>query len=92
MYLDTPLLHCILAESSVAMRMWRRHGDDTVNIVTKNPYLLASSAFALTGSEGSDEKGGSGLSFKQADMLAHRLGFSRDSPIRLRYSLCHHET
>jgi exodeoxyribonuclease V alpha subunit len=57
------------ASASLAMRVWKRYGPSSIEVVSRNPYLLAIDV--------------SGIGFKTADRLAASLGIARDSPERL---------
>jgi exodeoxyribonuclease V alpha subunit len=61
------------ASSSLAMRVWKRYGPAAVDVVSRNPYVLAIDV--------------SGVGFKTADRLAASLGIARDSPERLQAGL-----
>jgi exodeoxyribonuclease V alpha subunit len=56
--------------SSMAHRIYKKYGDDSVAIVSKNPYKLAQ-----------DIKG---IGFHSADVIAGNLGIAKDSIIRAR--------
>jgi exodeoxyribonuclease V alpha subunit len=56
-----------------AARIYRRYGDDTVAIVSENPYRLASEVF--------------GIGFKTADKIALEMGLAPNSPHRLRAAI-----
>ncbi len=59
--------------SRFARRIHERYGDDTVHMVTENPYRLADDVF--------------GIGFLKADTIAQSMGVRRDAPIRLRSGL-----
>ena len=52
-----------------AQKIYKRFGDESVEIVTKNPYRLARDIF--------------GVGFKTADQIAQKLGMKADAPERL---------
>jgi exodeoxyribonuclease V alpha subunit len=51
-----------------AVRIYKTYGDQAVDLVRENPYRLASDVW--------------GFGFKNADLLAQRLGLERGSPMR----------
>jgi exodeoxyribonuclease V alpha subunit len=53
-----------------AVRIFRRYGQDAVDVVTRNPYQLATDI--------------SGIGFLTADRIASRLGFEKNHPQRIR--------
>ncbi|MGD9159298.1 MAG: ATP-dependent RecD-like DNA helicase [Desulfobacteraceae bacterium] len=55
--------------SGPAIRIFKRYGQGAISILKKNPYKLASEVF--------------GIGFRTADNIAEKLGFSKDSSIRL---------
>lgn len=58
---------------SIAVRIYAEYGDELYNIVKTNPYRLAEDI--------------SGIGFKKADEIAVKIGFSKDSPGRIRAGL-----
>jgi exodeoxyribonuclease V alpha subunit len=61
------------ASASLATRIAKRYGPNTIEIVTKNPYRLALDV--------------AGVGFKTADRIAHGLGIAADSPERMQAGL-----
>jgi exodeoxyribonuclease V alpha subunit len=59
--------------AALAMRIWKRFGAKTLDVVTRNPYALALEVW--------------GIGFLTADRLARALGVSKDSPHRLQAGL-----
>ena len=53
----------------IAMKIYKRYQDETVDMVKRNPYRLA------------DEI--DGIGFKKADSIAHRMGIGADTPERI---------
>ena len=53
-----------------ATRIFRTYGNDSIKIVTENPYRLADDIW--------------GIGFKTADTIAEKLGFDREKYVRLR--------
>ncbi|MFW5930730.1 MAG: ATP-dependent RecD-like DNA helicase, partial [Desulfosalsimonas sp.] len=56
--------------AAYAVRIFRQYGRDAVEVVTENPYRLASDI--------------SGIGFLTADRIAGKLGFERNHPLRIR--------
>lgn len=56
-----------------ASRIYKKYGDDTVKIVSENPYRLADEVF--------------GVGFRTADKIALEMGLAADSPERIRAAL-----
>ncbi|MBS3808573.1 MAG: ATP-dependent RecD-like DNA helicase [Desulfobacterales bacterium] len=56
--------------AAYAVRIFRRYGQDSVGVVTENPYRLASDI--------------SGIGFLTADKIAGKLGFEKENPLRIR--------
>ena len=52
-----------------ATRIFRKYGDDSIKVVTENPYRLATDIF--------------GIGFLTADKIAEKLGFAKDALIRI---------
>lgn len=55
--------------SNFAMRIYKRYKEETIPLVTGNPYRLADDI--------------DGIGFKTADAIAHKIGISRDAPERV---------
>lgn len=53
-----------------ALKIYRVYGDQSINVVSENPYQLADDIF--------------GIGFKIADQIAGKLGVEKDSPYRIR--------
>lgn len=58
-----------------AMRLYRRYGSDTVELVSKNPYRITEDVF--------------GIGFKTADKIARQLGLAEDAPERVRAAIAY---
>lgn len=56
--------------AAYAIRIFRRYGQDSVEVVTENPYRLATDI--------------PGVGFLTADRIAFKLGFEKDNPLRIR--------
>ncbi len=54
--------------SGHATKIFKQYGDQSVTVVKKNPYRLATDIF--------------GMGFVTADNIAEKLGFAKDSPLR----------
>jgi exodeoxyribonuclease V alpha subunit len=52
-----------------ATKIFKHYGDRSIDVVTKNPYRLATDIF--------------GIGFLTADRIAQKLGFEKDSPLRI---------
>lgn len=57
--------------TSLAVRIYKRFGDDSARIITTEPYRLAREVW--------------GISFKTADKIAQMIGIAADAPERLRH-------
>jgi exodeoxyribonuclease V alpha subunit len=68
-------LHSNGVSTSRAVRIYKTYGDDAVEKVRANPYLLARDI--------------SGIGFKTADDIARKLGIPEDSILRARAGLSH---
>ena len=68
-------LHSNGVSTSRAVRIYKTYGDDAVEKVRANPYLLARDI--------------SGIGFKTADQIARKLGIPEDSILRARAGLSH---
>ncbi len=53
-----------------ATKIFKQYGDRSITVVTENPYQMATDIF--------------GIGFITADKIAAQLGFSKDSPLRIR--------
>lgn len=53
-----------------ATKIFKQYGDRAIEVVTENPFQLATDIF--------------GIGFLTADKIAANLGFSKDSPVRIR--------
>lgn len=62
-------LHGLGVGSSYAMKIYRQYGENSIQKVKENPYLLADQIF--------------GIGFKIADQIAHNVGITDDSPFRI---------
>lgn len=68
-------LHSNGVSTSRAVRIYKTYGDEAVEKVRANPYLLARDI--------------SGIGFKTADQIARKLGIPEDSILRARAGLTH---
>ncbi len=68
-------LYSVNIGSSLAMKIFKKYGADSISLVKANPYQLAV-----------DIKG---IGFKIADSIAAKLGLSQDSPDRIKAALVH---
>ena len=68
-------LHSNGVSTSRAVRIYKTYGDEAVEKVRANPYLLARDI--------------SGIGFKTADQIARKLGIPEDSILRARAGLSH---
>lgn len=63
--------------TSLAVRIYKKYGDESITVVREDPYRLAADVW--------------GIGFKTADTIAHAMGVPHDSPERvkagLRYTL-----
>ncbi len=55
--------------SAYATRIFKQYGNESIAVVKENPYRLATDIF--------------GIGFVTADRIALKLGFSKDSPVRV---------
>jgi exodeoxyribonuclease V alpha subunit len=53
-----------------ALRIYRQYGSESIEIVSSNPYRLASEVW--------------GIGFTRADRIAYQLGIAGDAPVRVR--------
>lgn len=60
---------------SLAQKIFRRYGEESIDKVKENPYSLAKEIF--------------GIGFKSADELAQNLGIAKDSPLRIKAGIEH---
>jgi exodeoxyribonuclease V alpha subunit len=61
--------------SAYAVRIFKRYGQDAINIVRENPYRLALDIW--------------GIGFKSADAIAQNLGIAKTAPERIEAGLVH---
>ncbi|MCH9614023.1 MAG: ATP-dependent RecD-like DNA helicase [Chlamydiia bacterium] len=61
--------------SSIAQKIFRMYGDDSIAKIKEDPYMLAKNVF--------------GIGFKSADDLAMKLGIPEDSPLRINGAIEH---
>lgn len=61
--------------SAYAVRIFKRYGQDAINIVRENPYRLALDIW--------------GIGFKSADAIARNLGIDKTAPERIEAGLVH---
>lgn len=54
---------------SYGVRIYKKYGNDTVKIISENPYKLSEDVF--------------GIGFKTADKIAQNMGIAKDSPYRI---------
>ena len=68
------------ASSGYSAKIYKRYGNESINIVKENPYRLATDIF--------------GIGFLTADKIAQKLGFAKDSELRAAAGILHvlHET
>ena len=59
--------------SSYAAKIYKQYGNDSIAVMKKNPYQLADDIW--------------GIGFKTADQIASKLGFEKESYVRLRSGL-----
>ena len=59
--------------STTCLRIYKRWGSASVDIVKKNPYVLCDEIY--------------GIGFERADMMASQIGIEKDSPDRIRAGL-----
>jgi exodeoxyribonuclease V alpha subunit len=62
-------LHAHGVGSGFAARIFKQYGHNSIAVVTGNPYRLASDIF--------------GIGFTTADKIAEKLGFEKNSPVRV---------
>ncbi|MCK9182686.1 MAG: ATP-dependent RecD-like DNA helicase, partial [Fibrobacteraceae bacterium] len=60
---------------SVALRLWRQYTQQTISIITENPYILCEEVW--------------GIGFVKADEIARKIGISETSESRLKAGLCY---
>ena len=58
---------------SVARRLWNQYGEDTIAVITENPYILCEEVW--------------GIGFLKADEIAMKVGIAKDSPVRLQAAI-----
>ncbi len=58
---------------ALSMKIYKRYGSDTFDVISENPYLLAEDI--------------SGVGFKKADEIAEKVGISADSDYRVKSAL-----
>jgi len=61
--------------TSLAVKIYKKYGDESVETVTKNPYQLAADVW--------------GIGFKTADTIAASVGIAKDSPERITAGLAY---
>ena len=61
--------------TSLAVRIFKQYGQDSINVVRSNPYQLARDVF--------------GIGFRTADKIAQQMGISLSAPERLQAGLLH---
>src|SRR5579863_433238 len=61
--------------TSLAVRIYKKYGDASVDVVRSEPYRLAADVW--------------GIGFKTADTIARSVGIARDSPERIKAGLAH---
>ncbi|HOO80489.1 MAG TPA: ATP-dependent RecD-like DNA helicase [Lachnospiraceae bacterium] len=59
--------------SSFAAKIYKQYGNDSISVMKENPYRLADDVW--------------GIGFKTADQIAKKLGFGKESYVRLRSGL-----
>lgn len=60
---------------NAAVRIWKRFGNDAIEMISENPYVLCEEGF--------------GISFDTADEIALSQNISKDSRVRVRAALAH---
>lgn len=60
---------------SLARKIFKKYGKDSIKILQKNPYQIAKEI--------------AGIGFKSVDQIAHNLGISGDSPCRIDSAISH---
>lgn len=60
---------------SLARKIFKKYGKDSIQILQKNPYQIAKEI--------------AGIGFKSVDQIAHNLGISCDSPCRIDSAISH---
>ncbi|HEU0033326.1 MAG TPA: ATP-dependent RecD-like DNA helicase [Kofleriaceae bacterium] len=61
--------------AAFAARIYKKYGNDSINVIRANPYRLAHEVW--------------GIGFRSADAIAEKLGIARDAPERLEAGLLH---
>jgi exodeoxyribonuclease V alpha subunit len=61
--------------TTYAVKIYKQYGDESIEVVTKNPYQLATDVY--------------GIGFVTADAIARNLGISPDSEFRYRSGILH---
>lgn len=61
--------------AAFGVKIYRQYGNDSIPVVRENPYRLAADIF--------------GIGFLTADRIAEKLGFSRDSALRVEAGILH---
>jgi len=61
--------------TSLAVRIYKKYGDESISVVRSEPYRLASDVW--------------GIGFKTADAIAAAVGIARDSPERIKAGLAY---
>jgi exodeoxyribonuclease V alpha subunit len=61
--------------TTYAVKIYKQYGDDSITVVTKNPYQLATDVY--------------GIGFVTADAIARNLGIAPDSEFRYRSGILH---
>jgi exodeoxyribonuclease V alpha subunit len=61
--------------TSLAVRIYKKYGDEAISVVRDEPYRLAADVW--------------GIGFKTADTIAAAVGIARDSPERIKAGLAH---
>ncbi len=56
--------------TGTAVRIFKKYGQGSISVLKKNPYALASEVF--------------GIGFRTADDIAEKLGFEKNSPVRIK--------
>lgn len=66
-------LHSHGISTNLAVRIYKQYGDQAINVVTSDPYRLATDIY--------------GIGFKTADKIAQALGLPKDHPTRIEAGL-----
>ncbi|NJQ04611.1 SF1B family DNA helicase RecD2 [Streptomyces lonarensis] len=68
-------LQSVEVSTSIAVRIYKKYGDDSISVVRERPYQLAADVW--------------GIGFLTADRIARAVGIPHDSPERVKAGLSH---